>query len=687
MAKIAGIRGDSLRIPALLLAVALIPMVAMGVISLMEMDHASKDVQDRISSLSTTLNRSALTVASDEADQVQLAIAKAHQYDNFFEHLKVENEMVANYVAANRESGSSSPPAGIWITPLSSNETTPEKRDATINALDVPAKILQSILISEPSISLCYIGTEDGVLITWPYNNETLSNTAPFDYRDRPYYAAARDEKKTIWTSTYLEEMGLPAITCATPIYRGEEFFGVAVMEVSLESLYRDLSTMGGRGYPFIMDRSGSIIMRPKSRPADVMDGLFTSDNLSEKNNSEIRNLMQKMNHGKAGSSVIGLEDGDGYVAFAPMSSVGWSFGIAYPAEEMSLPARFIDAGVKEAAKGATQGLNDAAQRAKEFAVLIFASVGLIVLTIGALLNRRVNGQISSLIAAADRIANGDFDEVEVEASGELAPLGKAFSKMSRNLRSYMAKLEGDAEERGESGKEVAVLREVKRNLVPGYLPQAEGYEIAALYLPSEINGFDFYDLLEVDDKIAFIMADADGGGVQAAMLAIMSRALMRASSRQSDPSKAMEELNSQISAHAQGTHLACFYALLDTGAHTLEYANAGFNPPFIVDPGGMVDTLGGGGIALGMLNKMDLRSERIPLQQGDVLVMYSDGVTEAENSRSKPFGTERLITTVRNNRTLSASEILKAVEKEFRAFSKDNALLSDYLLVVLKRS
>jgi sigma-B regulation protein RsbU (phosphoserine phosphatase) len=688
MAKIAGIKGESLRIPALLLAVALIPMAVVGVVSLMEMDHASKDVQDKISGLSTTLNRSALTVASNEADQVQLAIAKAHQYDNFFKHLKVENEMVANYVAANRESESSSPPAGIWIAPLSSNETTPEMRDATVNALGVPAKILQSIMISEPAISLCYIGTEDGVLITWPYNNETLSNTAPFDYRDRPYYAAARDEKKTIWTGPYLEGVGLPAITCTTPIYRGEKFFGVAVMEVSLESLYSDLSAVGGRGYPFIMDRSGSIIMRPKSRPTGVMSGLFASDNLSERNSSEIRNLIQKMNHGKAGSSVVGLENGDGYVAFAPMPTAGWSLGIAYPAEEMSLPARFIDAGVKEAAKGATQGLSDAAQRAKELTVLIFATVGLTALIAGALLNRRINGQISSITAAADRIANGEFDaDVEVEASGKLAPLGRAFTRMSRNLKNHMAKLEGDAEERGELGKEAAVLREVKRSLVPGYLPQAEGYEIAALYLPSKINGFDFYDLLEADDKIAFIMADADGEGVQAAMLAIMSRALIRARSRKSDPSKAMEELNSQISAHAQGAHLACFYALLDTADHTLEYANAGFNPPFIVDPGGMVDTLGGGGIALGMLNKMDLQSERIPLQQGDVLVMYSDGVTEAKNSRSKPFGTERLITTVRNNRTLSAEEILKAVEEDFRAFSKDSALLADYLLVILKRS
>jgi sigma-B regulation protein RsbU (phosphoserine phosphatase) len=148
-----------------------------------------------------------------------------------------------------------------------------------------------------------------------------------------------------------------------------------------------------------------------------------------------------------------------------------------------------------------------------------------------------------------------------------------------------------------------------------------------------------------------------------------------------------MAELNSQINAYAKGTHLACFYALLNTEDHTLEYANAGFNPPFIVDFGGMVDTLGGGGIALGMLNKVDLKQERIPFQHGDILIMYSNGVTEAENGRNKPFGTERLITIVRSNRDLSASEILRAVEVEFRAFLGDGMPSADYTLVVLKRS
>ena len=183
------------------------------------------------------------------------------------------------------------------------------------------------------------------------------------------------------------------------------------------------------------------------------------------------------------------------------------------------------------------------------------------------------------------------------------------------------------------------------------------------LYWPSEMNSFDLYDIARADDKIAFAMAGVGGDGVQAAMLAIMSRTLIRASPDKLDPAKAISDLNSQINQHGHGTNLACFYALLDPVNHTLEYVNAGFNPPFIVDPGGMVDTLGGGGIALGMLDRMELEKTLIPIQPGDVMVMYSNGVVEAENGFKKQFGIERLINLVINNRDRPASEILMAAE------------------------
>jgi sigma-B regulation protein RsbU (phosphoserine phosphatase) len=682
--KMSGINGLRQKFLVVLIAFALLPMVILGIISLVEMNQASMDVQSNITSLSTSLNRSALAVNQDDADQVQLAIAKARQYEEFFGRIASENELVAGYVAEGSANESCTPP-GIWVAPIGSDQTTPEIRDGTIRSLCTPVRIMQALHKGKTSY-LSYIGTEDGVLAVWPYSNKTLSNTAPFSYRDMPYYTRARQEKKTIWTGPYVDSKGDYAITVTTPIFRNDEFAGIAGMDVSLYPIYSDLASLKGRGYPFIMDSSGLIIYRPKNKPENDLKDLFVTDNFFDSTNPEVRALGKSMLKEKFGSNVVGLGNGDGYVAFSRIATVGWVLCIAYPAEEMSLPARYIDSGIKEVARSATAGLNDASRRVWNYALIIFVLTVFSVLGAALWLSRRIDVQIALLSDMAGKVSRGEFN-VEAKTSGELAVLAVSFNKMVQGLKGYVARREADAILQGGCGKEMAFLEGVKRNLVPANLPQEEGYDIQTLYWPSEMNSFDLYDITRADDKIAFAMAGVGGDGVQAAMLAIMSRTLIRASPNKLDPAKAISDLNSQINQHGHGTNLACFYALLDPVNHTLEYVNAGFNPPFIVDPGGMVDTLGGGGIALGMLDKMELEKTLIPIQLGDVMVMYSNGVVEAENGSKRQFGIERLINLVINNRYLPASEILMVAEKNLQDYSSIKPAPSDVTLIIIKRS
>ncbi|MDD2835136.1 MAG: SpoIIE family protein phosphatase [Methanothrix sp.] len=649
------------------------------------MNHASVDVQSNITSLSTSLNRSSLEVGRGGADQVQLAIAKSRQYDEFFGRIASENELVAGYLAAG-STNESCTPEGIWVAPIDSNQITSDIRDATIRSLCAPARIMQALHKSKSSQYLSYIGTEDGVLAVWPYSNKTLRNTAPFSYKDMPYYSQARQKKKTIWTGPYVTDKGDYAITVTTPFYRKDVFAGIAGMDVSLYPIYSDLSSLQGRGYPFIMDSSGLIIYRSKNKPENDLKELFVTDNLFESNNPEVRALVRNMIKESSGSSVIGLGDGDGYVAFSRIATLGWIVCIAYPAEEMSLPARYIDSGVKDVAMSATAGLNDASRKVWEYALTLFVLTVFSVLGAGWLMSRRIDGQIESLSNAAAKISRGEFN-VAIEISGELSPLAVSFNKMAQGLKGYVGRQEAEAVLRGGSGKEMAFLEGVKRNLIPVNVPQEEEYEIKTLYWPSEMDGFDLYDIARAGDKIAFAMAGVGGDGVQAAMLAIMSRTLIRASPDKLDPAKAISDLNMQINQYGHGTNLACFYALLDPVNHTLEYVNAGFNPPFIVDPGGMVDTLGGGGIALGMLDRMDLEKTLIPIQLGDVMVMYSNGVVELENGSNGQFGIERLINLVINNRHRTASEILMIAEKSLLDYSKSKRSSSDVTLIIIKRS
>ena len=120
MAGIDGLRG---RLLVVLVAIALLPVAVLGIISLMEMNQASLDVQNNITSLSTSLNRSALSVGQGDADQLQLAIAKSRQYDEFFRRIASENELVASYAQTISEIEGCTAPPGIWVAPTGSNQT------------------------------------------------------------------------------------------------------------------------------------------------------------------------------------------------------------------------------------------------------------------------------------------------------------------------------------------------------------------------------------------------------------------------------------------------------------------------------------------------------------------------------------------------------------------------------------
>jgi hypothetical protein len=171
--KMAGIDGLREKLLVVLVAFALIPMIILGIISLVEMNQASMDVQSNIIGLSTSLNRSALAVGQGDADQVQLAIAKAHQYDEFFRRIASENELVASYATAGSVNESCTP-SGIWVAPIGSNQTTSKRRDATIISLCAPARAMQELHKAKSSMFLSFIGTEE----CWLYGLTAIKPSA-----------------------------------------------------------------------------------------------------------------------------------------------------------------------------------------------------------------------------------------------------------------------------------------------------------------------------------------------------------------------------------------------------------------------------------------------------------------------------------------------------------------------------
>lgn len=686
MRKMTGLSGLRLRLFVLLLLAALVPLTIAGIITMLEMNQAAQVAEEKIGNLSVVASEemaSGFGVSSRNVF-VEFATAKAGQYDELFARIETENEILAKYTAENFFDSGGSTINGVWIAPYGPDSASLEQKRETVASLTNPAKLLRNIVQKEEEASLGYIGTSDGVLISWPDIDEVLRQIAPFDHRERPWYITAESEKKTIWTKPYTDaSTKLPTITCATPIYRNEVLVGVTGMDISLASMYTDLSRID-EGYPFIVDKEGTVVMHGQG--SSPWDELFAAGSFVDIEDPELNLTINDMKSGKSGSSVVSFNDEDFNIVYVPMNTIAWSLGIIIPADEIYSSLGYMEI---EAAHEASQNLSDAAERMGAILLVLFLITGLLVGAAGLRIGREITYPIVSLKEAARKIGRGNFDvKLEATAPDEIGALERAFARMASDIEQHMTKLEMDAEDAGRVQRETEIVREIKAGLHSKQIPLIDGYEIAARTIPIDIGGGDFLDIRTMEDKrIAMLLADVSGKGIPAALLSVLSRTIIRASSRIfPEPAKALSEANVHITEGAGYGMVTCFYGMLDPFDNTIEYVNAGHIPPFLVSSEGVVDTLAGGGMALGTLDQIKLQSEKRKMEHGDLLVLYSDGITEALNDEGEQFGTERLIAIARDNIILSASEILDAIEYEIRLHTRDLQPLDNSSLLILKR-
>jgi phosphoserine phosphatase RsbU/P len=235
---------------------------------------------------------------------------------------------------------------------------------------------------------------------------------------------------------------------------------------------------------------------------------------------------------------------------------------------------------------------------------------------------------------------------------------------------------------------EIEAARNIQRSFLPQSEPSLKGYDIAAFSLPALEVGGDFYDFIPIaDDKWGFVIADVSGKGFPAALFMALSRTCVRANAMgKTTASEAICMANNVISQDESGMFVTLFYATLDINSKELHYVNAGHNPPMVL--GGKGDglvMLQAKGIALGVMPDIALEEQQISLHEGETLLFYTDGVTEAVNIRKEQYGTDRLIKLVEDHRDLSAKELIKLIEQEVVVFSEGQPQFDDITLMVVK--
>jgi phosphoserine phosphatase RsbU/P len=233
--------------------------------------------------------------------------------------------------------------------------------------------------------------------------------------------------------------------------------------------------------------------------------------------------------------------------------------------------------------------------------------------------------------------------------------------------------------------EELKRAREIQQMLLPSTLPQPAGVQIAGAWQPAREVGGDYFDVIQLDrDRVGICIGDVAGKGITAALLMANLQASFRAfATTEASPQMVCAKLNKFLCANiASGKFVTFFYLVLDAHSRRLTFENAGHSPGHLLRSDGTTETLQGGGAVLGALPNWTYQNYTAELQSGDVLLLSTDGITEAENARVEEFGDDRLLQAARGCDG-SALEIQRLIMQQVTAFCGGNFRDDATLLVV----
>jgi serine phosphatase RsbU (regulator of sigma subunit) len=238
--------------------------------------------------------------------------------------------------------------------------------------------------------------------------------------------------------------------------------------------------------------------------------------------------------------------------------------------------------------------------------------------------------------------------------------------------------------------QELTVAAEIQSSMLPAQLPCVDGWQLAAMLRPARQTSGDFYDVLELPDgRLGLVIADVTDKGTGAALFMALSRTLIRtyAFEYPDQPAKALYAANKRILSDSRSSmFVTAFYGVLDTASGALTYCNAGHNPPYFLRDGAEPQPLWNTGIPLGIMRDVTWTTETATLEPGDTLVLYTDGVSEAQNANREMFEDERLLDAVQSCRECTPQAVQDAILAAVDRFVGNVPQYDDITLMVVMR-
>ena len=474
-----------------------------------------------------------------------------------------------------------------------------------------------------------------------PFSHERIYD---FDPRKRPWYEKAVAAQKPVVSDLYMTLSGVgersyQQIGASAPFYDAAgNFAGVVGLDYSNEDIYAWINekSFAKSDLNFVLNEENEI--------------LFSSGN---ENKKFFNKATQAVIKDKSGVVQITIEGKDFYVAFAPMPDINWTFCMVVSEDEILMSTESTHNYFLQQIKKLQDKMNQEYSYMNGIFIVIPLALLIILFVMSTKLSRRFVKPINELSDGVREISSGNLDKkIAINTGDEIEHLAICYNAMTDEIKTYMKNLEKETAEKERIATELDVAKDIQNGMLPKDFPTRADFELFATMTPAKEVGGDFYDFYFLDEKhLAITVADVSGKGISAALFMVVSKTILNNFAetfyKQNGLAPVVAAANEQLCANNDAMmFVTVFIGVLDLETGEFTFVNAGHNPPVIYHAAenhcDFLDVKKN--FVMGPMEGVPFAEQKISLAKGDLIFIYTDGVTEALNVADEEYLPDRLI-------------------------------------------
>ena len=476
----------------------------------------------------------------------------------------------------------------------------------------------------------------DALYVWWEEGQiKTIDRETALDYQAE-WFVKPCETKEPVWSEPYQDSpVDILMVTYSFPVLDDSgEVEAVFTADISFDWFSKRLLSLplGKSGVPILLSAEQKIIVYPNKDWVlhESLRSLAAKSETPKQRQAYVEMSEAIISQGTGWHRFVRPVTGErAWLYFNTLGKNGWTIGCILPDQQVL---------------GVVSSMNRR--------TMLYGFLGMLLLILPSwLIARSVAGPLRFLSVAAEEVSRGQFDVKlpEAHGEGEIAKLVSSFDQMRADLARYVHDITESTRQRERINAELSVAHSIQLGMVPKDFktPQAHGVDLFAMMEPAQEVGGDLYDFAMLDDDhLYFCIGDVSGKGIPASLFMAIGKTLLKSSIQSiRDPATAMRLVNAELMRHNDASlFITAFCGIYERTTGQIIYANAGHNPPALIQPDGSVQMLPvTPKFPLALDDDTDYENAALTLAPGQILFLYTDGVTDAENPDAAFFGEERL--------------------------------------------